>query len=58
MTSQGIYYLIRALVALVAIPFHEFPAGLLTTIAVTVSFQLTVLIQAHPHPKAGERCAF
>ena len=23
MTSQGIYYLIRALVALVAIPFHE-----------------------------------
>ena len=26
--------------------------------AVTVSFQLTVLIQAHPHPKTGERCAF
>ena len=23
MTSQGIYYLIRALVALVAIPFHK-----------------------------------
>ena len=29
-----------------------------STQAVTVSFQLTVLIQAHPHPKAGERCAF
>ena len=37
---------------------RKLPAGLLTTIAVTVSFQLTVLIQAHPHPKAGERCAF
>ena len=33
---------------------RKLPAGLLTTIAVTVSFQLTVLIQAHPHPKAGE----
>ena len=37
---------------------RKLPAGLLTTIAVTVSFQLTVLIQAHPHPKTGERCAF
>ena len=37
---------------------RKLPAGLLITIAVTVSFQLTVLIQAHPHPKAGERCAF
>ena len=37
---------------------RKLPAGLLTTIAVTVSFQLTVLIQAHPRPKAGERCAF
>ena len=37
---------------------RKLPAGLLTTIAVTVSFQLTVLIQAHPRPKTGERCAF
>ena len=37
---------------------EKLPAGLPITIAVTVSFQLTVLIQVHPHPKAGERCAF
>ena len=36
MTSQGIYYLIRALVALVAIPFHECGHALVAALQATV----------------------